>query len=160
MDENERLSLQRMIAENDVEDQTNKIRMLKHSDLIKNDVLTLENLKQKYKRTKDSKTFDSMCVSRCNFLFNNYTDIYNRVKKDEIDMNILGKLLYFLKKIEDGELDQHTGSYEVGKVLKELYIDSALKKAEKSDKENKKNTPKLNKGIKLSWKDYKKINIE
>lgn len=157
MNENERISLQRMISENNVEDQTDKIRMLKHSDLIKNDVITLQNLKEKYKRNKDSKTFDSMCVSRCNFLFNNYTDIFNRVKKDELDMNILSKLLFYLKKIENGELDQHTGSYEVGKVLKSLYIDSALKKADKHDKEESKNKPKLNSGMKLSWQNYKSM---
>ena len=74
-----------------------------------------------------------MCVSRCQFLFNNYTNIFNRLKKDELDMNILGKLLFVLKQIEDGHLDQHSGSYEVGKILKEMYIDSAIKQGEKYD---------------------------
>ena len=58
-------------------------------------------------------------------------DIYNKIRKDEIDMTILLKFLDVLKKIEDNELDQHEGSFEVGKLLKELYVDSALRKAEK-----------------------------
>ena len=37
-----------------------------------------------------------------------------------------------VKDIEDGRLDQHDASYKVGTVLKEMYIDSALKK----DKQN------------------------
>jgi hypothetical protein len=36
-----------------------------------------------------------------------------------------------LKKIEDQEIDQHEGSYEVGMLLKKIYVDSALKKANK-----------------------------
>lgn len=158
MNENERLSLERMITENNVQNQTDKIRMLKHSDLIKNDVITFQKLKKQYNRAKDTKTFDNMCISRCNFLFNNYTDIFNRIKKDELDMNILSKLLYFLKKIENGELDQHTGSYEVGKVLKEMYIDSALKRSDNYEKNEKNEKAKLNTGAKISWNDFKKMN--
>jgi hypothetical protein len=53
------------------------------------------------------------------------------VRKDEIDITILNKFLDVLKQIEDGKLDQHEGSFLVGTILKELYVDSALKKAEK-----------------------------
>jgi hypothetical protein len=41
--------------------------------------------------------------------------------------------LDILKKIEDGQLDQHEGSFMVGTILKDIYVDSALKKAEKLD---------------------------
>ena len=88
MNENERIALNKMISENDVQDQTKKIRTLKHSDLIKQDVFTLQKLKSQYSRTQNTQVFKDMCVSRCSFLFNNYTDIYNRLVKDEIDMNI------------------------------------------------------------------------
>ena len=44
----------------------------------------------------------------------------------------------FLQAIEEGEIDQHEGSYEVGKLLKELYIDSALRRETKRDKKRKK----------------------
>ena len=57
-----------------------------------------------------------------------------KVKKDEIDLNVLFQLLHILKQIEDEKLDQHTGSYEVGKLLKSIYIDSAMKKAENINK--------------------------
>ena len=50
-----------------------------------------------------------MLTSQCNFLFNNYTDIFNKVKKDEINLETLWNLLNILKKIEDGNIDQHTG---------------------------------------------------
>ena len=157
MNEKEKEALSRMISENNVQDQTNKIRTLKHSDRIQQDVYTLQKLKQQYSRTRNTQVFKDMCVSRCNFLYNNYTDIYNRLLKDEVDMNILAKLLFYLKKIENGELDQHTGSFEVGKVLKEMYIDSAVKRGEKLDAENEENKPAEKPVKSISWHQFKKM---
>ena len=157
MNEKERIALNRMISENDVQDQTGKIRALKHSDLIKQEVFTLRKLKSQYSRTRNTQVFKDMCVSRCSFLFNNYTDIFNRLVKDEIDMNILAKLLFYLKKIEDGELDQHTGSFEVGKVLKEMYIDSAIKRGDKVDAEDAENKPVEKPAKNVSWHQFKQM---
>jgi hypothetical protein len=74
-------------------------------------------------------------------------------------------VLNILKKIEDGELNQHEGSYLVGKYLKEMYIDSALKTKEKLEakeaKEQNKKIPKKpfsNVEKKISYKDYKILN--
>ena len=164
MSEEERLNLQRMINANDVQDQTEKIRETKHSDIIRKQVKELIILKSKYQRLAKSNPtqFEQMCLSKCSFLFNNYTDIYNKIKKDEIDLNIFDKFLTVLKKIENGEVDQHEGSFMVGKLLKELYVDSALKKSEKLDmehKKNKKSEKKVPKPREISWKEYKDMNL-
>jgi hypothetical protein len=129
MDDKQRLQLQNMIKTNNVEDQTDFIRNLKHSQIIRNEVNNLIMIKSKF-RGDDVKIHEEG-VDECNFLFTYYTDIYNKVRKDEIDIGILNKFLDVLKRIEDGELDQHEGSFLVGSILKELYVDSALKKAEK-----------------------------
>ena len=102
--------------------------------------------------------FDMMCVNRCTFLFNNYTDIFNKVKKDEIDLDILGRLLGVLKMIEDGKVGQHEASVEVGKLLKQIYIDSALKKSEKLDKLHAGHADPVSDlppAKKISWKQFK-----
>jgi hypothetical protein len=100
-----------------------------------------------------------MCVNRCGFLFNTYTDIFNKVKKDEIDLTILGQLLGVLKMIEDGKVGQHEASVEVGTLLKQIYIDSALKKSDKLDKQHSSSassgTADLPPPKKISWKQYK-----
>lgn len=129
----DRLQLNKMIDANHVQDCTEEIRAKQHSDKIRNDVHRLLELKKKYSRLSKSNPtqFDTMCVSQCSFLFNTYTDIFNKVKKDEINLEILGRLLQVLKKIELGELDQHTGAYEVGMLMKTIYIDGALLKAKK-----------------------------
>ena len=51
MDNSERIHLQKMINENNVEDCTAEIRAKKHSDKIKEDVGRLLNLKNKYSRS-------------------------------------------------------------------------------------------------------------
>jgi hypothetical protein len=164
MSSEDRLNLQKMIHANDVNDQTDLIREKKHSSQIEEQIKNLLYLKNKYKRLalSNPNEFDLMCISKCQFLYNNYTDIYNKVKKDEIDLNILYKFLKVLNQIENKEVDQHEGSFLVGKLLKELYIDSALKKSEKLDaaeeqrnKKNKKTEKKQSKPREISWKEYK-----
>ena len=66
-------------------------------------------------------------------------------------------MIQVLEKIELGKIDQHEGSFMVGDILKKLYIDSALKKEAKTEK-NKKNKKVEKKPPikKISWKDFKK----
>lgn len=124
MNTDERLLLQKMIKANDVADQTELIRKLKHSHLLQDDINKLLKL-------KNEKALDDVLINECTFLFNNYTDLFNKIKKNEIDLSILNRFLNVLRSIEDGEIDQHEGSFIVGTLLKQLYIDSALRKADK-----------------------------
>tara|TARA_E500000178_G_C17014155_1_gene752057 strand:+ start:2168 stop:2683 length:516 start_codon:yes stop_codon:yes gene_type:complete len=165
LDQQQRLDLANLIKANDTEDCTEDIRSKRQSQLIKNDVKQMVFLKQKYSRLAKSNPneFDSICVNQCKFLFNNYTDIYNKIKNDNLNLNILEKFLDILKKIEDGELNQHEGSYLVGKHLKELYVDSAMRSQEKIDNREKKRKiqkkpPELQEKI-ISYKDFKKMQI-
>ena len=98
-------------------------------------------------------------VSECNFLFTYYTDIYNKVRKDEIDPVILNKFFDVLKQIEDGDLSQHEGSFAIGTLLKELYVDSALKKADKLNENNEINREPKKPQVDITWKQFKKINV-
>ena len=154
MDDDARLQLQKMIKANNVEDQTELIRKLKHSEVLRKDIQKVIEIKNKY--PGDMETAHLECIVECNFLCTYYTDIYNKVRKDEIDLDILYKFLGVLEQIELGELDQHEGSFAVGTLLKELYIDSALKKAEKLDKETETMKPVIKQAVTtMSWKEFK-----
>ena len=154
MDDKQRLQLQNMIKVNNVEDQTGLIRDLKHSQILRNEINNMIMIKAKYRG--DDEKIAQECMNESNFLFTYYTDIFNKVKKDEIDINLLYKFLDILKKIEDGELDQHDGSFQVGTILKDIYVDSALKKADKLDAANgtEKVEPKKA-NVQISWKQFK-----
>jgi len=154
MDEKSRLQLQKMIKANDVEDVTDLIRELKHSHILENDINQLLLLKAKYRNDPDK--IHEQGMQDCGFLFAYYTDIYNKVRKDEIDLTILNKFLNILRRIEDGEMDQHDGAFLVGSLLKELYVDSALRKADKLN-ENEKEPEKPREKVEISWKNYKKM---
>ena len=157
-DEN-RLNLQEMVRNSDADDNTSKIRNLKHSKKIKNDVQTILNLKRKYKRMEkiDKKKFEKLVISHCNFMWNNYTNIFNRLMKNELNLEILSAFISALEDIEAGKLDQHEASAHIGQILKELYIDSALQR-EKKLKEKDENGNKIKKrkpANNISWGKYK-----
>ena len=57
--------------------------------------------------------------------------------------------------IEDGKVDQHEGSVIVGKILKELYVDSAMKRIDNLDKEHTQDSVPKIEPKKLSWREYK-----
>ena len=157
MDDNTRLQLQKMIKVNDVEDQTNLIRQLKHSHKLQEDINNLIMLKAKYRDEVNKIHSEGMRL--CSFLFTYYTDIYNKIRKDEIDLKMLNQFLNVLRRIEDGELDQHEGAFIIGTLLKEIYVDSALRKAEKINSiyEDKDKEPVREK-INISWKQFKMSN--
>jgi hypothetical protein len=147
MDDNARLKLQQMIKANNVSDQTDIIRNLKHSSQLRENVNTMLRLK------RETNDFIESAIRECYFLYSKYTDIFNKIKNDEIDVNTLFRFLDMLEKIEDGSLDQHEASFEVGTLLKKMYVDSALKKADKLN-ESMPETVYLS-GSSISWKQFK-----
>jgi hypothetical protein len=155
MDDKQRLQLQNMIKVNGTENYTDLIRELKHSQILRNEINKLIILKAKYRGDNEQIYIES--VSECNFLFTYYTDIYNKLRKDELDINILNKLLDVLKKIEDGEFDQHEGSFIVGTILKQLYVDSALKKANKLNENIEESIEPKKPEVQISWKQFKNL---
>jgi hypothetical protein len=157
MNVNERIQLQKMLQEGDSEDYTEQIRKMKHSESIKRDIIQLQVLQVQYSELKNSdiQAYNIKCIEKCSFLYNNYTDIFHKLKNDEIDVQMLMEFVRILKKIEDGDYDQHDGSYEVGKLLKKIYIDSALRKTEKQDKEDADKKEPINDGSAISWAQFK-----
>ena len=158
----DKLDLKKLIAKSDFEDNTSNIRNLKHSKLIKNDIEKMLKMKAKHVRLvrNDFDRFTKLCMSQCDFLFKHYTDIFNRILKDELDLNIMGSVLDILRKIEDGEVNQMDGSVEVGELLKKLYVDSALKRADNINAEHPENNEDhvFQDSKTISWRDYKTMN--
>ena len=141
-----------MVGQSDCDDNTEEIRKLKHSNLIRKDLKTFKEL-----RRKSSECDDNIYKNKCSFLYNNYTDIFNRLIKNELDLAIFDRLLDSLRHIEDGSVDQHEGSVAVGTILKELYIDSALKHGNNLSEAN--DSPAIThvESKNISWKQFKTL---
>ena len=154
MNDNQKYQLKQMIEHNKVIDNTNVLRELKHSTDIRTCIIKLLELKQTHKELlqTDKSKFEEIALRDCGFLFFNYMPLYNTVLKENLDMNIMQQLLTTLSKIENGEYDQHEGSFEVGKLLKTIYIDGTLQDIQRKDEETKiiYKTPKT-----IHWSQYK-----
>ena len=158
MNESEKKKLGELVKEMDAVDNTEYIRTAKNSVALQTDVFTIQKLKNENADLlqKNFDEFVVLCQAQCPFMFMNYTNIFNKLIKDEIDIAILTKFIMVLKMIEDGKVDQHEGSVMVGKILKELYLDSALKMGENLDKKHEGSKPVQNEGKQISWKQFKK----
>lgn len=156
----DRLNLKKLINEMECENNTDKIRELKHSSQIRDDVTKLLQFKQNnvtlYKT--DYNAFLDECRNLTPFLFMNYMDIFNKICKNELDLRVLSKVLDLLQEIEEGQVDQHEGSVIFGKLLKEMYIDSALRTSSNLDENyrvNEKPEPVV--GKQITWREYKNL---
>ena len=159
IDDKTRLDFNKMLKESGASDNTEKIRQLKHSDKIREQVTFMMEIKKKYPKLK-RETKDRMIESKCLWLWKNYMNIYNKLKKDQLDLNILHRFLSTLKQVEEGELDQHDASVKVGQALKELYVDSAMQQQKKREELEAKRRKKGGKPVKkISWSDYKKLEM-
>lgn len=155
MNASEQQQLQRMIREGGVTDVTDKIRDKKHSSYLRSDMKRLEHLLS-LKLEEDDWTFAARCEEAAPFTFREYTDIFNRARKGNLDFDIMNKFIDVLEKIEQGLLGQHEGANEVGKLLKKIYIDSALKQANKLDESREAtDIPARTSPIQISYKQFK-----
>ena len=160
IDDETRLKFNELLKESNASDNTEKIRKLKHSSKIKEQVSIMMDIKRRYSRL-DKNTLDKMIDTQCNWLFTHYFNLFNKLKKDELDIQILGQFVNALKSVEDGDMDQHEASVRVGQILKKLYIDSALKKDKKEEaKRERQRKKKNNRKSKLTWSQFKKLNID
>lgn len=161
----ERLDLKKLLSKSEeYQDNTEHIRKVKHSVSIRDDIRNLENLKKQHAElfTEDKDKFRELAMNEASFLFYNYTDLFNRVLKDEVDLVIMTRLLQVLKMIEDGKVDQNEGSVMVGKILKELYVDSALKRADNLEKEHAtdEDVEKKVEGKPISWAQWRTVRTQ
>jgi|LauGreSBDMM110SN_4_FD.fasta_scaffold81468_1 hypothetical protein len=147
----ERLDLKKMLKESDAPDNTDYIRRVKHSVKIRDDIRKLDKLI----KTLPKEELESVGKETAPFLFETYPDLFHKVISEEIDLAIMSRLLTVLKLIEDGKVDQHEGSVMVGKILKELYVDSTLKKCKKMDEAQTEPEPEPKvDGKPISWKQW------
>lgn len=144
MNAEQRIQLNDLIRANNSVDNTSLIRELKHSFKIEADVKTLIRLKQ----GKDWKEIETECIQEANFLYTNYTMIFNRLLRDRLDVSVFFTFLGVLREIEEGRLDQHEASYEIGMLLKRMYVDPKL------DIQSTHLT-----GQSISWQEFKKIKL-
>jgi len=147
------INLKSLINNNDSQDNTDYIRRCRNSSKLRKDTNHLKYLKSIHTGTQDE--FKEKVCAECSYLFMNHTDLLNRMLKDELDMIMFDKILDALESIENGKETQDSASINIGQMLADLYVNSALKQNKHSDQqtENTKLEPINN----ISWKEFKKM---
>jgi len=160
LDLNDKMNLKNLVSKMGAEDNTDNIRKWRHSTKIRDDIRILDTLTQEKfdLRITDPETYSKTCIDAAPFLYEHYQDLFKRMIKRELDLTIMTKLLVILRLIEDEKVDQHEGAAMFGKILKELYIDSAVKQGDNLDKERvNEDQVEKNVGKTISYKEYKKL---
>jgi hypothetical protein len=152
LSDHDRKQLQQMMQHNgDMEDNTLKIRESQHSGEIRRCIQHIAEYKRLHPTLlKENKTqFEEEVLREASFLFYHYMPIYNLVLKQD-DLTVLTSLLDVLEKIEQGKYDESEGSYIVGKLLKEMYIDTVLRETSAPS------APPRAQGKTITWSEYKR----
>lgn len=145
MNKEEKKILKEMINKNNTIDNTNNIREKKISKILRKEIAFFKYIKQ---QNTNKIRIENETKNACPILFNDYKDIYTKLIENNLNYDILYNFLDELEKIENNKLDQHEASYNVGKLLKNIYIDSEI-----DTSSSKKNiSPK-----KISYSEYKNI---
>lgn len=138
------------------QDNTDYIRKAKNSVIIRDEILAMERLKRSYKGDLNSEEFAEMCRVECRFLYDNYMFLFNRLLKDILNLKMMFQFLHVLKQVEDGGINQEEGSVIVGQILKDIYLDCAIREADRLDqKYSAERPPPPMEGKSISWKQYK-----
>lgn len=141
MNDAQKLQLHELMKQNNTVDNTKLIRDLKHSALLRTNIERMMELK----RTLAEPDRSRQCEQECYFLYEKYTALYHRLYKNRVDLGVLSTFLDVLSKIEEGECTQQEASFEIGTLLKQMYVDPELQKKE--------HTFKVSKNI--QWQEFK-----
>ena len=133
LNDDERLNLKKLVTEMEGEDNTHNIRRIKHSVPMRDDIRIIDTLKNTHAdmRQRSPEEFNALCQSKCSFLYNNYTDIYNKIISDELDMTIMTKYQELMQKgsIWTAKMSEMSSDFGAEQLTRMLEIQSKLASA-------------------------------
>lgn len=124
MDKNAQKSLDKYVLENNIEDNTQLIQSNQYSKKVQHDLVLMKCIKANY----NSEEFKAQCIERCTFLSEYQPKLFNKLINDMSPetLKIVDNIVKLLKQIENGEYNQHQGSFMFGELCKTIFIDPVL----------------------------------
>jgi hypothetical protein len=163
MNAEQKQELDKLIAQNNVVDQTDMIRTLKQSVTLRKNIDTMMKIKTDHAFKGDSNIsmtspMFKKCQEQCPFLYKYYSMLFHKILKDDVDMGTLEEFISIVEEIENGTLSQHEGAFKFGTLAKSLYIDDVLSTADMIDSNGNKQTSRViapPPAKNISWSKYK-----
>lgn len=164
LSDTEKSILQRLQAESEeYVDNTDGIREAKHSSPLLADIRRMAKLRTKHSSLRETSLDDYLAVFQreCKYLYTKFPDVFDRVVKNDMNLEVFEKIIMILKLIEDGKVNQSEASALVGKLSQKLFFGGVANTSEKSGLSEESGVsagfseePGVSTG--LSWREYKK----
>ena len=85
----------------------------------------------------------------CKYIYTSFPDVFDRVVKNDMNLDVFEKIVLILKMIEDGKVNQSEASALVGKLSQKLFFQKeAIEAVQEAAKEE---APRG-----MTWKDFKR----
>ena len=112
-------------------------------------------LRKRYANLRESAPDEYLNVFQreCRYIYTKFPDVFDRVVKNDMNLDVFEKIVMILKMIEDGKVNQSEASALVGKLSQKLFFNGESTAAEQQQVE-KVEEEVVNTG--LSWKEYKR----
>jgi hypothetical protein len=108
-------------------------------------------LRNTYAQLKEDNPEEYLRVfqKECNYIYTKFPDVFDRVVKNDMNLDVFEKIVMILKLIEDGKVNQSEASALVGKLSQRLFFQPATASQPKPVQEEQ----EVKTG--MSWKEFK-----
>ena len=166
--ENEKNLLNDIIKEHNIENKTDYVVNNKKANIIRREFDALIKIKNNFGHEKIN-----MSKKQAPYMYKNYKSIFDKIIKEDFNIELFKELIDILGKIENKKIDLHEGSFIFGKKLKAAFVDNYIYKdfSNNLDKDLSNNLDKdlsnnLDKDLSnnldkdLTYKKFKLLNIK
>lgn len=157
MTEKQKFQLNEMIAQYNPVDQTELIRQLKHSAIMRQEVQLLTSIQRDFFHEDLQDPTHSIIrmkiQEQCPLLNTYFGGVVTKMLTGEFDVTILYRLIDVLGEIEKGTINQHEASFLVGTILKNIYCAATAEPATPPSTP----LPPVDDSTAIDWKTFKKL---
>ena len=152
-----------IIKEHKIEDNTSYVVNNKKASIIRKEFYALLKIKQVHGHEKMN-----LSKIQAPYLYKNYKAIFDKIIKEDFNVELFKDLIDILEKIENKRIDLNEGSFIFGKKLKNIFVDKCIYNNSNNDISNNSNNnfsnifsnnKDLSNNKDFSYKQFKLMNI-
>tara|TARA_Y100000768_G_C23793726_1_gene593822 strand:- start:174 stop:674 length:501 start_codon:yes stop_codon:yes gene_type:complete len=152
-----------IIKEHKIEDNTSYVVNNKKASIIRKEFYALLKIKQVHGHEKKN-----LSKIQAPYLYKNYKAIFDKIIKEDFNVELFKDLIDILEKIENKRIDLNEGSFIFGKKLKNIFVDKCIYNNSNNDISNNSNNnfsnifsnnKDLSNNKDFSYKQFKLMNI-
>ena len=112
-----------IIKEHNIENKTDYVVNNKKASIIRKEFNSLVKIKNIHGHNKLN-----LSKVQAPYMYKNYKSIFDKIIKEDFNIELFKDLIDILEKIENKKIDLHEGSFLFGKKLKSIFVDNYIYK--------------------------------